>query len=215
MKKLLALLFILVSVNCFADQGYGNNTLSVDSSGGINCDAGSNYRRYHHASLFSSSPGASGATFTDADGNTIGGWQLNAAGELLRFQFDIHSDWDGASDMKAHIHFDTNADNGGGAGGDTVDVKMVFYYKGTGDIVTKTQTVEVATVIGTVAQYTNFSVAFTFDWDASSNVIEAGDHITGVMNLETDTSEVDDIIVTDISFQYNKTNVGIESGDVD
>jgi hypothetical protein len=88
------------------------------------------------------------------------------------------------------------------------------YYKGVGDTATKTQAIEVATVVGQSPQYKQFTASFTIDYDAASNVIEVGDVISCVLNLETDTSEVDDIVVTSMEFYYNTTHVGIESTDV-
>lgn len=173
----------------------------------------SDYRRYYHVDLFSANPGASGATFTVADANTIGGWQLNAATEVLYIQSDIHSDWDGASNPNIEAHFEVNTDNTGGGAGDTVDLKCVLRYKGLTEVVTKTQTVEVPTTVGASARYKQFEVDLPIDWDAASNVLEVGDTIQGVCNLETDTSEVDDIILNAISISYPTTHTGIESGD--
>ena len=169
-----------------------------------------NYRRYYHLSVGGFDPGASGATWTDPDANHTGGWQLNAAGEILIAGTDIHADWDGASDITAEIYFALNA---AGNNGDTVDLKVVAYYNGVGDTATKTQTVEVATVTdGT--QFKVYKAEFTIDYDAVDNVVDAGDNITFILNLETDTSEIDDIIVLHGGFYYNTTHLGIESGDV-
>jgi len=43
--------------------------------------------------------------------------------------------------------------------------------------------------------------------------VDAGDDVTFVINLETDTSEIDDIVMTSGGFFYNTTHVGIEEGD--
>lgn len=171
------------------------------------------YRRYYHVSLDSANPGASGATWIDPGANSTGGWRLDAASEVLHGSTDVHSDWDGATDLTVEIRFYVNVNNTGGGAGDTVDLKAVFYYKGVGDTVTKTQTVEVATVVGASAQYKAFEADFTINWDEVSNVVEAGDVIGMLLNLETDTSEVDDIVVTGISFSYPTTHLGIEAGD--
>lgn len=173
----------------------------------------STYRRYYHLPLASLDPGASGATWTDPSADSVGGWQLDAAGEILHAAVDIHADWDGATDPTVELHFDTNVNNGGGLVTDTVDIKVVAYYKGVGDTSTKSQTVEVATVVGQAAQFKHFKVELALNWDAGGNVIEVGDQIMLQINLETDTSEVDDIILTGGSFFYPTTHVGIESGD--
>jgi len=167
------------------------------------------YRRYYHLSVGGFDPGASGAAWTDPDGNTTGGWQLNAEGETLIAGTDIHADWDGASNIMVDISFALNA---AGNPNDTVDIKAVAYYNGVGDTATKTQTVEVSTVTdGT--QFKVYKAVLTIDYDAVDNVIDVGDKVVLVFNLETDTSEIDDIVITHGSFYYNTTHVGIESGD--
>jgi len=172
-----------------------------------------NMRRYYHLPLASFDPGASGATWVDADANTLSGWQLNAVGETLEMNTDIHSDWDGASDIDLEVTFTVNADNSGGAGTDTVDLKVICYYKGEGDVATKTQTVETPVTVGACDQWTQFKVEISIDWDKADNVVEAGDVFSLVLNLETDTSEVDDITINDVSFYYHSTHIGIQVGD--
>ncbi|KKN21001.1 hypothetical protein LCGC14_0929720, partial [marine sediment metagenome] len=56
---------------------------------------------HHEHDLFATSlnPGASGATRTAPDSNTIGGWQLNAAGETLYFEAHMEAEWDAGSDL--------------------------------------------------------------------------------------------------------------------
>jgi hypothetical protein len=177
-------------------------------------DATTLYRRYYHLPLFASNPGAAGATFTAPDANQVGGWLLDAAGEVLYMNTDVHSDWDGTSDLTMEVTFTVNVDNTGGAASDTVDLKTVFYYKGASEIATRTQTDEVATTIGACSQYTQFTAEFTIDYDAASQEVAAGDRMSMIINLETDTSEVDNIILNDASIHYNTTHIGIESGDV-
>jgi hypothetical protein len=170
-----------------------------------------NYRRYYHLPLGAFNPGASGASWVAASANTVGGWNLTSATHTLQFGTDIHSDWDGASDIKLEIYMCPGV---AGSAGDTIDLKLVAYYAGTGDTATKTQTVEVATTTdGT--QYKVYKVTFTLDWDAGGNVIEAGDKIGFILNLETDTSEIDNVIILQggNSVYYNTTHLGIESGD--
>jgi len=171
------------------------------------------YRRYYHIPLAATNPGSSGATWVSPGANTTGGWNLTSATNILEGQTDVHSDWDGASDPKFEVRFATNVDNTGGAVGDTVDLKLVLYYKDVGDTATKTQTVEVATVIGQSARYKQFKVTFPVNYDESSNVLDAGDIIGFKLNLETDTSEVDNIILSDMSFSYLTNHTYIEDGD--
>jgi len=171
-------------------------------------------RRYYHLPLGSANPGSSGPTWVPADANTTGGWRLTNASWLVRGQADIHADWDGASDIKVGLQFMVNVNNTGGADTDTVDIKLVARYKKSGDTAVRTQTVENAVVVGKSAQYKQFSTEFTIDWDAAGNVISSGDAISININLETDTSEVDDIVITSMELYYNTTHIGIESGDV-
>jgi hypothetical protein len=176
----------------------------------------SNYRRYYHMPTSSFDPGSSGATFVAPNANTVGGYQLDAVGEVLYFGSNIHADWDGATDPKVKILFAVNVDNSGGSGEDTVDLKLVCYYNGIGETSTKTQTVEVATTVGACAQYTVFNAEFTINWDETDNVVENDDVFGFILNLETDTSEVDDIVILNggSDFYYQTTHIGIESGDV-
>lgn len=172
------------------------------------------YRRYYHVSLGSANPGGSGPTWVEAGANTTGGWRLTNAAWYLRGQTDVHADWDGSSDLEFDVNFMVNINNTGGDVGDTVDLKATIYYKGVGDTATKSQVVEVPTVVGQSAQYKQFKALFAINWDYADNVVEVGDVIAIVLNLETDTSEVDDIVVTSMEFYYNTTHIGVESGDV-
>ena len=174
-----------------------------------------NYRRYYHLPISAFDPGASGATFVPPSTNTVGGYQINAVGEVLYFDTDIHSDWDGASDIKVEIYFEVNVNNTGGGVGDTVDLKLQGFAKGTGETACKTLSIaEVATVVGQSAQYKLFKAEFTIVYNAVGAVVEVGDKLGFILNLETDTSEVDDIIIVNGSIYYNTTHIGIESGDV-
>jgi hypothetical protein len=173
------------------------------------------YRRYYHANMISANPGASGATWKAADANQLCGWDIDAASEVLVFSdLDVHADWDGASDLNGEFKFSTNVDNTGGGAGDTVDIKCVLYYKKAGDVATRTQTVEGAIVVGAAAQYKQFTGLFPINWDEASNVVAVGDVLCASCNIETDTSEVDDITVHSGTFYYNTKHIGIEAGDV-
>jgi hypothetical protein len=44
-------------------------------------------------------------------------------------------------------------------------------------------------------------------------VLDVGDHISFYLNLETDTSEVDDVTITGMSYSYLTTHLGVEDGD--
>jgi hypothetical protein len=137
---------------------------------------------------------------------------LNADTEILQTKVDIHSDWDGASDPVLEVRFQINAAS---IPDDTVDLKVVAYYMGVGEAVTKTQTVTVSTNVGDggiKADNTAFQVEIPLAWDEAGNNIEAGDCIAVNINLE-DTSEVDDVTINAVTYYYNTTHVGIEDGD--
>jgi hypothetical protein len=157
-------------------------------------------------------PGASGAIWTTPDANTLGGWQLDAYTENLYFDAAIESNWDAASDLEVEITFEVNIDNtgSGSAVGDTVDLQLITYYKGNEEIVNKTQTLEEAIVVGQSAQYKQFRCIFTIDYDLVDNIIDALDRISFILNLETDTSEVDNVIINHSLLRYKTKNVGIE-----
>ncbi len=168
---------------------------------------------HHEHDLFATSlnPGASGATRTAPDSNTIGGWQLNASGETLYFEAHMEAEWDAVSDLIINAWWEVNVDNTGGAGGDTVDLKLVVRYKGEGDTAIKTQTVEVATTVGASARYKQFKNTFTIDYDAVDNVIDSLDVLSFALNLETDTSEVDDIILNLMELRYATKKPSLEA----
>ncbi|KKM63921.1 hypothetical protein LCGC14_1506550, partial [marine sediment metagenome] len=64
--------------------------------------------REHHYTIFSISPGASGAVETAPDSNTLGGWQLNVDTEKLFYNCHVHEDWSADSDLEAHVIFEVN-----------------------------------------------------------------------------------------------------------
>lgn len=167
------------------------------------------YSRYYHLPMSAVSPGATGATWTEATANNLAGWQLNASTELLNFDSDVHSDWDGSSNFTVEIFFQLLS---AGSAGNTVDLKMNVYYMAVGDSVVKTQSLADVVVVTDGTQYKMYKATFTVPWDAASD-IEVGDRISYVLNLETDTSEIDNILVVNGNVAYNTTHVGIETTD--
>jgi len=157
---------------------------------------------YRQIGAINVSPGASGATPTVPDANTIGGYQLDAATEYLYFDTDIHDDWDGASDILITVYFEVNVDNTLGNVADTVDLQLICRMKGDAETACKTQTLEEATTVGQSPQYKQFNVTFAIDWNDVTNPVEEDDLIGFRLNLETDTSEVDDIIVNHFEIKY-------------
>ncbi len=158
--------------------------------------------REHHYTIFSISPGASGAVETPPDANTLGGWQLNVDTEKLFYNCHVHEDWSADSDLEAHVIFEVNVDNTGGNVGDTVDLQLIARMKGDAETAVKTQTLEIATVVDQSAQYKQFEAIFLVDFDSGTDPLDVGDLVTFELNLETDTSEVDDIVVNHVMCRY-------------
>lgn len=177
---------------------------------GVIQGATSLWYRATHIPAFAMSPGGSGATFTAPDGNTLGGMILSAAGHYLYSGDSITSMWDGASDLSLRVTWEVNVDNTAGADADTVDLQLICYYKGDAEITTKSQTVEVPVTVGKSARYKRFTTVFPIDWDLAGNIVENGDKIHFRINLETDTSEVNNIIVNTLMFRYQTAKVNPE-----
>jgi len=146
--------------------------------------------------------GGSGATQVMPTANTLGGYQLDSATEYLYFNAKICNHWDEASDIEVRVTFEVNIDNSGGEDTDTVDLGLLAYYKGTEEIVNKSQILEIATVVGKSAQYKQFTAVFNIDYDKVDNIIEVGDKLAIRLNLETDTSEVANITINFVTISY-------------
>ena len=140
-----------------------------------------NYRQLGATSL---GIGATGATFTapDAAGAnaTIGGWHLdnNAAAEYLYFEFDVHGDWDGASDVTVNVYFEQES-AGGGAGQTTV-LDLELYYKQPPETTSKGQSLTASSVTGASGVKAQWMQTFTIDYNPGGGMdVEAGDVFTG------------------------------------
>lgn len=164
-------------------------------------DGTSLYYHHHPLSAYAISPGASGAAEVAPSANGLGGWNLDVDTEELYFNTHVNVDWDGVSDMLVEVTFELNA--AGTDGADTVDLQLVSTYKGDGEAVIKTQTDEVAMVVGTAAQWTQFETVFVITYNPGGGQdIESNDKFAWELSLETDTSEVDDITVNFVVFKY-------------
>ncbi len=197
---------ILALLSGAATAAFSWNSQNLTNTGTIRA-TNAVWWREHHYSIFSISPGSSGATETAPNSNTLGGFQLDAVGEELFFNCHIHPDWSADSDVEAHVAFEVNVNNSGGSSGDTVDLKLVCRLKGEGETAVKTQTLENAVVVGQSAQYKQFETIFLINFDDGSNPVDSGDLISFTLNLETDTSEVDDIIVGHVMCRYRTKKV--------
>ncbi len=155
------------------------------------------------ASAFSQ--GASGATTQVPNANTLGGWLLDrdVALEELNSTSHMESDWDQASDPVVEIFFEVNVDNTLGADTDTVDIQVIFRYKGDGETAVKTQTVVDAVVVGKSAQFKQFKATIMLNRNLSSNVLGAKDVVSIAVGLVAASSEVTDIILNFAEFKYH------------
>jgi len=167
---------------------------------------------YYHEyiiSAFSTSTGASGATLTAPTANTLGGYQLDVNTEQLYFSMHVENDWDGATDITVEVYWEVNEAE---AADGTVDLQLICYYKGDHEATNKTQTQEEAhTITGNKAQYTQHKTTFTINWDESENVVEIEDVIGFILNLETDTSECDDVIINHMVSKYQTIKPALET----
>ena len=191
-------------------DGVRTASLIAESIQGEKSDGSPLYWHHHQMSATEVSPGGSGATFTPPDANTIGGYQLDNSNEKLYIFNHLAQDWVGEDDIEVRVNFEVNVDNSAGGDNDTVDLKLVLYYKGDSDITNKTQTLEEATVVGKSEQYKRWHTVFTVDWDATDNVCEKGDKFSMILNLETDTSEIDNVIINTINWRYKTKTPCVE-----
>ncbi|MBA7624854.1 hypothetical protein ES703_32268 [subsurface metagenome] len=167
------------------------------------------YYHEHNVPAFSAAPGAAGATLTAPTANTLGGYQLDVNTEQLYFSMHVENDWDGKTDIIVEVAWEVNEET---ASDGTVDLQLICYYKGDHEATNKTQTVEVPhTITGNKAQFTQHRTTFIVNWDESSNVIEIEDVIGFILNLETDTSECDDIIINHMVSKYATTQPALET----
>jgi hypothetical protein len=134
------------------------------------------YWREFHLNAASVSPGASGATLSvGGPGSASLYYLLNATNEYLYFSSDIHSDWDGASDIIVIINvaLDGNEDQD-----DTIDAELIAEYFADHDDmdVAKTQTRTIGHSIGgNKFAGTVHELIFALNWDETDNVIEVDD----------------------------------------
>jgi len=191
-------------------SGVKTASLISESIRGEKSDGSALYRHHHQLSASEVSPGAAGATFVAPNANNIGGYQLDANTEYLYMSSHVGSDWVGEDDIEVAINFECNVNNTGGNVTDTVDLKMVFYYKGDAETANKTQTIENSVVVGQSAQYTRHKVTLTLPWDTVDHVVEAGDKFGMILNLETDTSEVDNVIINTANWRYKTKTPCVE-----
>jgi len=147
-------------------------------------------------------------TPVDANANTLGGYQLNDAGEILAFNTHVDDDWDGESDILIDLYFEINA--AGGAPTDTVDFDVAVYMKKPGDTSTRSQSLTATKTIGAAAQFTAFESEATLVHDDGANPVNETDTLTIEVNLNTGTSEVDDVILNYVEIKYRMLPPNLE-----
>ena len=67
------------------------------------------------------------------------------------------------------------------------------------------------TITGDKAQYTQHVTTFTINYDLTNHVVQALDVLGFILNLETDTSECDDIIINYAEIKYRTTKPAMET----
>jgi len=206
-------------------DGTDNTTFAVDTSGDLTITPSGTklyttdvirgttslwYSPPQHVEMSSANPGGSGATWIPATATVLQGWQLNADAETLTFEGDVHDDWDEATDIEIKLIFESNVNNTAGDDADTTDFNVVCYYKGQGEKTNKTQTVTHPCVVGKIDDHEQFNCTALINYDEASNVVEAGDKFSFILNLVTGTSEVADITLNHVHVRYKTNQLGAE-----
>ncbi len=155
------------------------------------------------------SPGASGAAFVDPSSVSLGGYNLDGDSEHLDFQAHIEDDWDGASDPIVEIWFEK--DIAGGSSGDDAILKLDCYYKGTGEVTNKTQSLTATVEVDDDARYTLYMATFTINWDLVSHVVEVDDVFGFHLWFDATNSDTTDICVNFIEFKYKTAKPALEA----
>jgi hypothetical protein len=128
--------------------------------------------------------------------SSLGGYRLDAIGEVLYFNANVEDDWDEVGDAVVEIYFEVNADNTGGADTDTVKFQLECWHKIISELGNTVYSLEGNTVVGTSDQHELFKQSITI-----SNV-RLNEIIAFRINLNTIDSDVDSVIVNYIAFKY-------------
>jgi hypothetical protein len=158
--------------------------------------------REFHVSVASLAPGASGATLVEPDGNTVGGYNLDADGQHLTFSAHMHDDWDGVSDPVFEVEFEN--DMAAGAIGTNAIIKIDTYSKGAGEVAIKTQNLSSTVTVDDDARYTMYETMMNLDYDAGGgNDVDPEDVIgCHVWFDRGNSTNLTDIILNHITFRY-------------
>ena len=172
----------------------------------------SQYRRYYHIPIESADPGASGATWHDADTNELGGWLLDTPTERVADHVDLHSDWDGISNPVFDILFTIQSDNTSGTDSDTIDFEVEVFYTQPG-MSLRYQTINVSKVVGKAALYDTFKLDIEIDRDSPGAALEHGDSMNVRLSI-LGTGTLTEAIINSLSFYYSTTHIGLQASDV-
>jgi len=145
-------------------------------------------------------PGGSGATEVLPNVDKIGGYRLDAVDEYLYFNGSVCNNWDGINDLRVTIIWELNAASS--SDNDSVFLDLACWYKGSDEDTTKYQSLSEGVLVENETQYTMHSTEFTIDYDLADNVVQMGDIFAFRINLNTGSSDVDDVVINFGHFSY-------------
>ena len=199
-KRLLVvipLLLILVLSGCSANDPLNENLYTEASYIRINpATGGGGYWHEYAVGAISLSPGGSGATLIAPNASSLGGYRMDAIGEVLYYNSHIEHDWDGISDGLFEIFFEVNVDNTGGLVTDTVKFQLEVWHKLEGELVNTVYSLQGNTIVGQSDQHELFEQEITV-----GNLRER-EVLAFRLNLNTIQSDVVNVIVNYVEFKY-------------
>jgi len=195
----------LVSVGCQSQDYWREdlhpNDLEIHGSLVRHDDAGNGgYWFEYGIPAMVMSKGNSGATLIEPDGDTLGGYRLDAADERLFYGLSVSDDWDGASDLTLRIAFEVGIDNTGGSDTDVVAFSVDAYCKSVGDTSCHAGTCTGKAVVGAAPQYEMFICELQMPMAGEGAV--PGDTVILELSLDTASGDVDNVIVNYVEATY-------------
>ena len=119
------------------------------------------------------------------------------------FDISVQEDYAGISDAQVLIYFEVNDDNSAGLVTDTVDFQLEFWCKRLGERVTTNHTYNPSVVVGQAQQHDLFV--------ATVNCPPVPDSLVSFrLELNTITSEVDDVIINYVKLRYPTYHPALE-----
>jgi len=197
MKKLLLIPLLLVFLcSCTAQDAIIEDMYSEGSYIRLDASGEGGYWHLYPVAAVNISAGGSGATQIKPSAASLGGYQLNGLTEWLFFDGYIEDDYDGVGNVIVDIFFEVNNDNSGGLVTDTVVIQLECWHKALGDQFTTLASLSGTTVVGQSQQCHLFQMTIT------GGVPTKCDLMSFRINLDTVSSQVDDIIVNYIIVRY-------------